>query len=105
MKLHGRQCGSVFTLLLALLAVGLGLVAYWYHNPGHTPQALRPLLQYLTPLGFQPTTRVLYRWQDEHGRVQVSDRPPPPGYEYERIEVSLDANVVPSRRTAADGGQ
>ena len=39
---------------------------------------------------------VVYKWQDEHGQWQITDRPPAGDVTYENLEYSSDANIVPS---------
>ena len=46
------------------------------------------------PPGAGPATPILYRWRDDAGVVNVSDRPPP-DRPHERVEIPLDRNVVP----------
>jgi hypothetical protein len=43
----------------------------------------------------QADVRTLYRWTDAQGRVQYSDKPPPPSFKGEitRIEVETDSNT------------
>lgn len=40
-------------------------------------------------------TTKLYRWQDAQGLVQISDRPPPAGIEYQIVEYDPSANLMP----------
>jgi hypothetical protein len=39
-------------------------------------------------------TGPLYRWRDDQGRIQVTDKPPK-GRPYEEVRYRADANVMP----------
>jgi hypothetical protein len=40
-------------------------------------------------------TARLFKWRDARGDWQVTDRPPPDGIDYERLEYREDVNVLP----------
>ena len=80
--------------VIVLVAVAAGAY-YVYRNP----TAVSPLVEG-TPLESTVretlgTTR-LYKWRDAKGTVHITDKPPPEGTEFEKLEYQNDANVVPS---------
>lgn len=79
-------------IVLAIVAAG---TYYVYRNP----TVISPLVED-TPLETTVretlgTTR-LYKWRDAKGTVHITDKPPPEGTEFEKLEYQNDANVVPS---------
>ena len=44
--------------------------------------------------GLPEYTGPLYRWRDDQGRMQVTDKPPK-GRPYEEVRYRADANVTP----------
>ena len=81
-------------LVIVLVAVAAG-AWYVYRNP----TVVSPLVEG-TPLESTVretlgTTR-LYKWRDEKGTVHITDKPPPEGTKFEKLEYQNDANVVPS---------
>ncbi len=79
---------------VVVLAVAAGAY-YVYRNP----TVVSPLVED-TPLEgivreTLGTTR-LYKWRDAKGTVHITDKPPPEGTEFEKLEYQNDANVVPS---------
>ena len=77
----------IIVLLMALSASG----GYLYLNP----DVWKPWVKG-TPLEPAPTKTQLYKWQDEHGQWQITDRPPTGDRSYENLEYSSDTNIVPS---------
>ena len=80
--------------MIVLVAVAAGAY-YVYRNP----TVVSPLVEG-TPLESTVretlgTTR-LYKWRDEKGTVHITDKPPPEGTKFEKLEYQNDANVVPS---------
>ena len=39
-----------------------------------------------------------YRWQDQRGQWQLSDKPPANGIPYEVVEYHKNTNIIPSER-------
>ena len=81
-------------LVIVLVAVAAGAY-YIYRNP----TIVSPLVEG-TPLESTVretlgTTR-LYKWRDDKGTVHITDKPPPEGTKFEKLEYQNDANVVPS---------
>jgi hypothetical protein len=77
----------IIVLLIALSGAG----AYLYLNP----EVWYPWVKG-TPLEPAPTKTQLYKWRDEQGQWQITDRPPTGDVTYEILEYSSDANIVPS---------
>lgn len=44
------------------------------------------------------TEQTLYRWKDQHGQWQISDKPPAVGIKYEIVHYPTNANVIPAER-------
>ncbi len=78
----------VAAMLLAAAAAG----AWWLLGRP------RDLAQAAARAGLAPGSSVVYRWRGPDGTVHVSDRPPPPGVPYERLEYRHDVNVLPPPR-------
>jgi hypothetical protein len=85
---HG-QTGAVPIWLLLVLGVLGGVLFYWYTTPQETPSWVRGWLP-----GMPEYTGPLYRWRDDQGRIQVTDKPPK-GRTYEEVRYRADANVMP----------
>ena len=85
---HG-QTGAVPIWLLLVLGVLGGVLFYWYTTPQETPSWVRGWLP-----GMPEYTGPLYRWRDDQGRIQVTDKPPK-GRTYEEVRDRADANVMP----------
>lgn len=85
-----RQAGGVlpWVALLVLGAAG-GALLYGYATPSAIPAWARGWLP--DPPG---QTKPLYRWRDDQGRAQVTDRPPK-GRPYEEVRYRADVNVMP----------
>jgi len=77
--------------ILVLLIVLSGAGAYLYFNP----DVWQPWVKG-TPLQPAPTKTQVYKWQDENGQWQITDRPPGGKIPYEILEYSSDANIVPA---------
>jgi len=82
---------AVVLVVLAVLAVG-SVAAYVYF---YQPQTVRALLGD-TPLAPPTAETRLYRWRADDGTLNITDRPPPAGVEYEVITVRGDTNIVPA---------
>lgn len=77
---------SLVIILLILAAAG----GYLYLHPEVWQKWVKD-----TPLEPPPTVTHLYKWRDDNGQWQVTDRPPPPGIEYEKLIYHSDTNVMP----------
>jgi len=77
----------IFILLIVLSGAG----AYLYLNP----DVWQPWVKG-SPLDPAPTKTQVYKWQDENGQWQITDRQPTGGIPYEILEYSSDANIVPA---------
>lgn len=78
--------------------LGLGLLGgvglYWYTTPQDVPAWARKWL----PLpGLPEYTGPLYRWRDDRGREQITDKPPK-NRPYETQLYHPNTNVVPPNR-------
>ncbi len=86
-----RQFGRVPLWLLFGLGLLGGLVLYWYTTPQDVPRWARKWL----PLpGLPDYTGPLYRWRDDRGREQITDKPPK-NRPYETQLYRSNANVAP----------
>ena len=88
-RLRRRQRGAVPMWLLIVLGVLGGLVLYWYVTPREAPSWVRGWLP-----GLPEYTGPLYRWHDDQGREQITDKPPK-GRLYETLNYRNETNVVP----------
>lgn len=86
-----RQAGRVSMGLLLGLGILGGLILYWYTTPQDAPSWVRNWLP-----GLPEYTGPLYRWRDDKGREQITDKPPR-GRPYETITYRTNANVMPSQ--------
>jgi len=87
-----RQFGAVPMWLLIVLGVLSGVLLYWYTSPRETPAWVRDWLP-----GMPEYSGPLYRWRDDQGRVQVTDKPPQ-NRPYEVVQYRSNANVVPPKK-------
>lgn len=83
-----RQTGAVSMLWLVLFGLVGGVLLYWYTTPQDAPSWVRDHLPGLT-------TGKLYRWYDDQGREQVTDKPPK-GRPFEAVVYPTNVNVVPA---------
>ena len=82
--------GKFLLGVVATLAVQAGLAAWvWYYAPERLPQEWRRANP--NSDDYMPA---LYRWKDDAGVVQLTDRPPP-DRPYETVRVRPDTNVAP----------
>ena len=82
-----------FLLLSLVVLVIAGYTAY--QNPSVRAWFERQTQQVLPA---SATEQTLYRWRDQHGQWQVSDRPPAAGTKYEIVRYPTNANVIPAER-------
>lgn len=86
-----RQLGRAPVWLLLGLGILGGLGLYWYTTPQDVPRWVRKWL----PLpGLPEYTGPLYRWRDDRGREQITDKPPK-NRPYETQLYRSNTNVVP----------
>lgn len=76
-----------FVVLLSIVAL---LVAWFYFDPGSRQQWLAG-----TPLAPEPVITTVYKWRDDNGEWQLTDKPPAAGVGYERLQYHSDTNVMP----------
>ena len=91
-----RQAGRAPMWLLIGLGILGGLVLYWYTTPQDVPSWARGWLP-----GLPEYTGPLYRWRDDQGREQVTDKPPK-DRPYETVTYRANANVIPPRSGPSD---
>jgi hypothetical protein len=86
---HGAQGRAtfLFTFLVALIAA---IAAWWYFAPASMPPWLARSVPASPKLG-----PPLYKWRDDKGRLQVTDKPPA-DRAYETVRYDPNTNVVPS---------
>jgi hypothetical protein len=86
---HGAQgrASFLFTFLVALIAA---IAAWWYFAPASMPPWLARSVPASPKLG-----PPLYKWRDDKGRLQVTDKPPA-DRAYETVRSDPNTNVVPS---------
>jgi hypothetical protein len=86
---HGAQgrASFLFTFLVALIAA---IAAWWYFAPASMPPWLARSVPASPKLG-----PPLYKWRDDKGRLQVTDKPPA-DRAYETVRYDPNTNVVPS---------
>ena len=86
---HGTQgrASLLFTFLVALIAA---VAAWWYFAPASMPAWLARSVPASPKLG-----PPLYKWRDDKGRLQVTDKPPA-DRAYETVRYDPNTNVVPS---------
>jgi len=92
-----RQAGRVILWLLGAIAGVAAIAGYWYLDTrGYLEEV--PLPEFVKDKlpSENQTTKPLYRWRDDQGRVHVSDQPPQ-GRPYEAVVYPKDANVIPSQ--------
>ncbi|GIX35119.1 MAG: hypothetical protein KatS3mg126_0898 [Lysobacteraceae bacterium] len=77
-------------LLLVVTTLAAAAAWLWYAAPEHLPAALRARNPH--SVDYAP---VLYRWKDDLGRTQVTDRPPEDGRPYETVVIDPQTNIVP----------
>ncbi|HET6602838.1 MAG TPA: DUF4124 domain-containing protein [Xanthomonadaceae bacterium] len=98
-----RQRGNARLYSLAVvLALAAAAAWLWFEEPDSLPPWARP--QRAAPEGSasDPATappagpaRPVYRWRDDAGVLQITDRPPQ-GRPYETVRIDPETNVVPS---------
>lgn len=78
-----------------VVALGILLVGGYaaYQNPRMRAYFERETQQVLPK---SATEQTLYRWRDQHGQWQVSDKPPAAGIKYDTVHYPTNANVIPS---------
>jgi len=82
-------------VLAAALLLAAAVAAAWW-----ALERPRDLGEAAARAGLAPGRSVVYRWRGPDGTVHVSDRPPPGGIPYERLEYRHDVNVLPPPEAA-----
>ena len=75
--------------LWLVLGALVGIVLYEYAAPQQVPTWVRSWLPSLPE-----HTGTLYRWRDDQGRMQITDKPPK-NRPYEEVHYRSDTNVLP----------
>ncbi|MBK8181665.1 MAG: DUF4124 domain-containing protein [Candidatus Competibacteraceae bacterium] len=88
-----RQAGGAPLWLLIVLGILGGLWLYWYT----TPQSIPTWAQSWIP-GLPEYTGPLYRWRDNQGREQMTDKPPKDRV-YEQMIYRSNTNVIPAKKS------
>ena len=83
-----RQTGAVSMLWLVAFGLVGGVLLYWSTTPQDAPPWVREHLPGLS-------TGTLYRWHDDQGREQVTDKPPK-GRPFEPVVYPTNVNVMPA---------
>jgi hypothetical protein len=78
--------------LWLLLAVLLGIGIYLYQKDPDFKSRVQDLP---SEIGLTKKTTRTYRWLDADGNVQITDKLPPPGIDYETRDYREDENVLP----------
>ena len=76
-------------LVALLLLAGTGVWLYLH------PEAAEPLKAWLPQPDFTKKTARIYKWQNDQGEWQLTDKPPPAGIEYEKQDYHEDLNTLP----------
>ena len=101
-----RQRGRVLGWVLLIILVGSAYWAVREYAPEYLPAPLRPpraepgtesAAKAATPAvdTRQAANPPLYKWKDERGQWQITDKPPR-GRSYETVRVNPETNVVPA---------
>lgn len=85
---HETSPGFIIGLIILLV---LAVLAYMYFNPDYKQQ----LDNLSSEIGINKKTAHVYKWQNAKGEWQLTDKLPPPGIEYEKLEYREDVNVLP----------
>jgi hypothetical protein len=87
-----RQVGRAPLWVLIVLGGLGGVILYGYTTPQSVPSWARSWLP-----GLPEYTGPLYRWVDQRGREQITDKPPK-DRPYERMTYRSDTNTLPANR-------
>jgi hypothetical protein len=90
-SLRAQGRASVFFMMLVALAAAVA--AWWYLAPASMPAWLARSIPASPKLG-----PPLYKWRDDKGRLQVTDKPPA-DRAYETVRYDPDTNIVPAGST------
>ncbi|MGF1526101.1 MAG: hypothetical protein ACFCBW_04825 [Candidatus Competibacterales bacterium] len=99
---HRQRGNAAVNVLAVAVLVAVAAASYWVLYPQHAPAVVRP---YLAPLALEPEpVRTLYRWRDDGGNWQLSDRPPADDRPVEAVAYNLDANGITGDPRGDGGG-
>ena len=88
--------------VIAGLALGGGLGWWMLDHPGYETAGQKRARVEAARQAQEAAEPKLYRWRDDNGVLQLTDRPPQ-GRKYELVELREDINVIPmSGPTPAD---
>jgi len=74
---------------LLMFAIVVALVLWW------SPDLRRQASALLHDTGLGTTSVTMYKWQNNQGVWQYTQKPPPEGVSFEEIEARSDVNVLP----------
>ena len=77
---------AVWAIVLGL-AAGIALAWWLGREPPEQRQVREERALAAAEAAWEDARPVLYRWRDANGVRQVTDRPPPAGVSYEKIDV------------------
>jgi len=69
------------------LAAGIALAWWLSREPAEAVQVKRERAEAAAVANAEDARPVLYRWTDAAGVPQVTQTPPPPGHDYEKVDV------------------
>jgi len=87
-------------LLLLLILLLAGLAVALYLKPELRLQLEDELRELPGGSAIPPTESTLYKWQDDRGIWQLTDRPPTDSRPYETHQIDHATNVVPAVEVA-----
>ncbi len=82
--------GVAIGVLVTAASLAAAAAWIWHYEPERLPQEWRR--QNPNSRDYMPA---LYRWHDDHGRVQLTDTPPE-NRPYETVRIDPNRNLVPS---------
>jgi len=79
-----------------VLGVAGGIAVAWWlaREPPQDRQARAQRAEAAAAAAYEDARPVLYRWRDADGVRQVTDRPPPPGVEYEKVDMHPSEGIT-----------
>ena len=73
----------------SVLGLVAGIAVAWWlgREAPEERQAREERARAAAEAAYEDARPVLYRWRDANGVRQVTDRPPPPGVSYEKVDI------------------